>query len=457
MLTRYFAMKSNAVNVTHLDANVFALLDQQLKPGPLLVGFSGGLDSRVLLELLARYTRQRVGFSLQAIHVHHGLNPLADQWVDHCQQICQSLAISFTVERVALAKQNRQSLEDLARQARYRIFKQHLPQGGTLLTAHHQDDQLETLLLALKRGSGPRGLAAMPSEIAFAHGVLMRPLLTFSRQQLLRWAVSQQLTWVEDDSNDDETFDRNFLRQRVIPLLRERWPEIAATASRSAALCAEQETLLDEIAQADIAVCQHADGSLCIDALAPLSLARRHQLLRFWLRQQTGSVPSQAQLLKIWPEVALARADATPALVWQKGTIHRYKQRLYHVQPMPPMQLSQTINIDVPVHLHGGILTLQRDHQGEARLRLPEADEVITVEYALSGSRKVHPVGREHARELKKLWQEYEIAPWLRARTPIICYRGEIAAVVGVFVCKAFLCQAENMGLTISWNKLPDQ
>lgn len=452
-----FCHEINLVNVTHLDTNVFAVLDQQLKPSPLLVGFSGGLDSRVLLELLARYTRQRVGFTLQAVHVHHGLNPLADEWLNHCQQTCQLLDIPFTAQRVAIAKQNRQSLEDLARQARYHVFKQHLPSGGTLLTAHHQDDQLETLLLALKRGSGPRGLAAMPSEIEFAHGSLVRPLLAFSRQQLLNWAVSQQLTWIEDDSNQDETFDRNFLRQRVIPLLRDRWPEIAATATRSAALCAEQECLLDEIAQADITACQHPDGSLHIEMLQHLSQARRHQLLRFWLRQQTGSVPSQAQLLKIWPEVVLAREDATPALVWQKGVIRRYQQRLYQVRDMLSKGISQAIDIGIPVQLSHGILALQIDHQSEIRLRMPEADETITLEYGLSGSHKVHPVGREHARELKKLWQEYEVAPWLRATTPIICYQGKIAAVVGLFVCKAFLCQAENVGLAINWNKLPDQ
>ncbi|WP_316673923.1 tRNA lysidine(34) synthetase TilS [uncultured Tolumonas sp.] len=434
-----------------VETDVFAILDQQLKPGPLLVGFSGGLDSRVLLELLARYTRQRTGFSLQAVHVHHGLNPLADQWLSHCQQTCQTLAIPFTAQRVEIAKQNRQSLEDLARQARYAVFRQYLPIGGMLLTAHHQDDQLETLLLALKRGSGPRGLAAMPMETDFAGGRLVRPLLSFSRQQLLDWAISQRLSWIEDDSNHDERFDRNFLRQRVIPLLRERWPEMAVTAARSAALCAEQETLLDEIAKTDLFACQHVDGSLQIELLESLSPARRHQLLRFWLRQQTGTVPSHAQLQKIWPEVALARADAMPELVWQQGVIRRYQQRLYHVSPMPAAMLSQALPIDIPVHLANGVLTLQTDYLNEMRLRMPEAEEQITLEYGLPGSHKAHPVGREHSRELKKLWQEYEVAPWRRGTMPVICYQGKIAAVVGLFICQDYLCETGCKGLTINW------
>ena len=436
-----------------LETDVFAILDQQLKPSPLLVGFSGGLDSRVLLELLARYIRQRASFSLQAVHVHHGLNPLADQWLSHCQQTCLILAIPFTAQRVELKKQSRQSLEDLARQARYAVFRQYLPKGGTLLTAHHQDDQLETLLLALKRGSGPRGLAAMPMEAEFAEGHLVRPLLSFSRQQLLDWAISQRLSWIEDDSNHDERFDRNFLRQRVIPLLRERWPEIAVTAARSASLCTEQETLLDEIAKTDLLASQHCDGSLQIALLGTMSTARRNQLLRFWLRQQTGTVPSYAQLQKIWPEVALARADAMPELVWQQGVIRRYQHRLYQVFPIPAAIPSQVLPINIPVHLTNGVLTLQTDDLSEVRLRMPEADEKLTIEYNLPGSYKAHPVGREHSRELKKLWQEYGVAPWLRSAMPVICYQGKIAAVVGLFICQDYICQTRDIGLKINWDQ----
>ena len=436
-----------------VETDVFAILDQLLKPGPLLVGFSGGLDSRVLLELLARYIRQRMDFSLQAVHVHHGLNPLADQWLSHCQQTCLTLAIPFTAQRVEIEKQSRQSLEDLARQARYAVFRQYLPKGGTLLTAHHQDDQLETLLLALKRGSGPRGLAAMPMESNFADGHLVRPLLSFSRQQLLDWAISQQLSWIEDDSNHDDRFDRNFLRQRVIPLLRERWPEIAVTAARSAALCAEQETLLDEIAKTDLLASQHRDGSLQIEALASLSPARRNQVLRFWLRQQTGTVPSHAQLQKIWPEVALARADAMPELVWQQGVIRRYQHRLYQVSPIPAAISSQVLQIDIPVHLANGVLTLQTNYCNEIRLRMPEVNEQLTIEYGLPGSHKAHPVGREHSRELKKLWQEYGVAPWLRSTIPVICYQGKIAAVVGLFISQDYLCPTGHIGLKIDWKQ----
>ena len=239
----------------------------------------------------------------------------------------------------------------------------------------------------------------------------------------------------------------------MIPLLRERWPEIAVTAARSAALCAEQETLLDEIAKTDLLASQHCDGSLQIAQLETMSTARRNQLLRFWLRQQTGTVPSYAQLQKIWPEVALARADAMPELVWQQGVIRRYQHRLYQVFPIPAAIPSQVLPINIPVHLTNGVLTLQTDDLSEVRLRMPEADEKLTIEYNLPGSYKAHPVGREHSRELKKLWQEYGVAPWLRSAMPVICYQGKIAAVVGLFICQDYICQTRDIGLKINWDQ----
>ena len=438
-----------------LDQKVFSILDQLIHPGPLLVGFSGGLDSRVLLELLARYIRWRDGFTLQAVHVHHGLNPRADQWLTHCAQVCDSLAVPFMAERVEIEKKPRQSLEDLARQARYDVFRRALPKDGILLTAHHQDDQLETLLLALKRGSGPRGLSAMPEKITFSAGHLMRPLLSFNRQQLSDWAISQQLSWIEDDSNQDERFDRNFLRQKVIPLLRQRWPEITATASRTAGLCAEQETLLDEIAQQDLMASRHPDGSLRINLLEGLSSPRRHQLLRFWLRQQTGTVPSQIQLQKIWPEVALAREDAAPELVWQKGIVRRYQHRLYQVNTaIRQSQITPSVYpllLDTPLVLPDGILTLRSDHSAGAQLRMPAEGEQISVAFNLPGSLKAHPAGRQHSRELKKLWQEYGVAPWLRSTVPVICYQDKVAAAVGVFICQEYCCPEDRSGLRIDW------
>ena len=216
----------------------------------LLVAFSGGLDSTLLLVLAAQYAREH-SLPLRALHVHHGLSPHADEWVAHCEAVCQQLAVELLVERVTLARGNGESLEAQARTARYQRLTARMREGEWLLTAHHQDDQLETLLLALKRGAGLRGLAGILPSQPFAGGLLLRPLLDMSRAELAEAAASLPFGWVEDESNQDVSYDRNFLRQTLIPQLKARWPAMAQTAARSMALCAEQEALLDELAESD--------------------------------------------------------------------------------------------------------------------------------------------------------------------------------------------------------------
>lgn len=189
----------------------------------LLVAFSGGLDSTLLLVLAAQYAREH-GLPLRALHVHHGLSPHADEWVAHCEAVCQQLAVELLVERVTLARGNGESLEAQARTARYQRLTARMREGEWLLTAHHQDNQLETLLLALKRGAGLRGLAGILQSQPFAGGLLLRPLLDMSRAELAEAAASLPFGWVEDESNQDVSYDRNFLRQTLIPSSRRAGP-----------------------------------------------------------------------------------------------------------------------------------------------------------------------------------------------------------------------------------------
>ncbi len=240
----------------------------------LLVAFSGGLDSTVLLHQLVLLREQDPSLTLRAVHVHHGLSAHADDWVAHCRQICQQWQVPLVVHRVTLARGGL-GVEAHARAARYQAFQDTLNAGEVLVTAQHQDDQCETLLLALKRGSGPTGLSAMAPSSAFADSRLLRPLLNETRESLRQWALAHQLSWIEDESNQDDTYDRNFLRLRVIPLLRERWPHFSEAVARSASLCAEQEQLLDEILAAELASLVAEDGSLAIAPLTSMSSPRR--------------------------------------------------------------------------------------------------------------------------------------------------------------------------------------
>ncbi|EGH28298.1 tRNA(Ile)-lysidine synthetase, partial [Pseudomonas syringae pv. japonica str. M301072] len=252
------------------------------------VGFSGGLDSTVLLHLLAELASRETLPALNAIHVHHGLQTAADGWPEHCQQVCKTLGVAF--ESVRVQVEPAASLEQAARQARYSAFSERLVEGEVLLTGQHRDDQAETLLFRLLRGAGVRGLAAMPDQRVLGRGHLLRPLLDVSRKQLEDYAHRHGLNWIEDPSNDDQQFSRNFLRSQVVPLLTSRWPQAAASLARTARHLGEAQQLLDELALQDIANAQAATSFtwvglpvLSLGPIAALSAARQRNALRHWL------------------------------------------------------------------------------------------------------------------------------------------------------------------------------
>lgn len=428
-----------------LVLDVFSQIEQLVpEPCHLVLGYSGGVDSRVLLEIVWQFVCQHPGYTLEAVYVHHGLSEHADDWARHCQQVCQDLGIACSVACVTINRNSTESLENAARQARYDVFRKHMSPGSVLLTAHHLDDQLETVLLALKRGAGPRGLAGMLPKTEFAAGYLVRPLLFLSRQTIQQWATQCHLHWIEDESNLDQRFDRNFLRQNLIPQLKERWPEIATTAARSASLCAEEEQLLAEYIDTDYVALVDERQSLPVTPLLAMSVARRHQLLRYWLRKRTGTVPSLHQLDLIWQEVALAAKDANPCLHWSQGDIRRYQDRLYHVV-LP--DLSSATSLAEPAVLSypgqkimtpAGTLIVESpaSHLRTFTLWLPSHAEIV-VQYQLPGSVRIHPAGRAYSRELKKIWQEYGIPPWLRTVWPCLCWNNQIVAIPGVLVTQA--------------------
>ncbi len=424
----------------------------------LLVAFSGGLDSTVLLYWLSELAQQ-TPLTLRAIHVHHGLSPNADQWLRHCQQICAQLTIPLITRKVDL-NQSQASIEAQARQARYRVFAQVLRSEEVLVTAHHQDDQCETLLLALKRGSGPAGLAAMPSKLAFKHSWLLRPLLSMTRHDLLQFARDKQLHWIEDESNTDTRYDRNFLRQDVLPILTERWPHFVACAARSAALCGEQEHLLDELLNDQLQVLLDQQKSLDIVPLMTMSELKRHALLRRWLAHCQAAMPSRDALKRIWQEVSLAREDASPALQLGSGIVRRYKQRLYwgrHYQGQRDTQLAWhhwQQPLTLPDHL--GQVCLQ-PHSSEnpslPAIRWPQRGQVVTIRFYCSGKLSID--GRSGRRNLKKIWQEQHIAPWLRDNIPLLFYDNTLICAAGVFVTQQGV-SPEQSGASLLWLQTSD-
>lgn len=401
----------------------------------LLVAFSGGLDSTVLLDALVWLRQNRLpDLALRAVYIHHGLSVHADEWASHCQVQCRRRQVSFQTITVKVNPELG-GIEAAARAARYQMLQHSLSPGETLLTAQHLDDQSETFLLALKRGSGPAGLSAMAAVMPFHGHELLRPLLGCSRAQLQAYAQSRRLTWIEDDSNRDERFDRNFLRLRIMPLLKQRWPHFGQSIARSAQLCAEQETLLDELLQETLTALASPDGSLAVAPMTGMSAARRGALLRRWLAAAGVRMPAKEQLERLWQEVALSRPDAEPRLQLADRQIRRFRERLY-ILPIYGCLTSVVlpwpdINLDLP--LPDGLGRLRQTLSGVA-VRAADPAERISVRFAASGI--FHIVGRRHGRQIKKLWQELGVAPWLRDRTPLLFYNETLIAAPGLFITR---------------------
>ena len=277
------------------------------------VALSGGVDSTALLAGLAEIRLDAL--RLRALHVNHGLHPNAPRWAAHCRKLARQLGVPLRVASVRVARERGASLEEAARVARYRCFAQQLRSGEVLLTAHTQDDQLETVLLQLFRGCGLPGLAAMPAVAPLGSGSLARPLLACSRPQLEAWTRARGLIWVEDDTNLDERFDRNYLRRRVLPAVRERWPGVGAAVARSARHAAEAQRLLATLARPDLE--RASDGAaLSVKALRSLPAERRRNVLRLWIATAGRTLPDARRLEEIAGPLIDARADANPQVEW---------------------------------------------------------------------------------------------------------------------------------------------
>lgn len=405
-----------------------AFLERLPPAGRVLVGFSGGLDSTVLLHALSVLEPRP---PLHAIHIDHGLSPGAGRWAAHCEALCRDWDIPLAVRRVEAAAAPGESPEAAARRARYEAFEALVQPGDCLLIAHHRDDQAETVLLQLLRGAGPAGLAAMPALAAFGPGRLGRPLLECSRDELHDYARRHALSWVEDDSNADHGFSRNYLRHRVMPAIAGHWPGCAVTLSRAARVQARAAAVLEEVGAQDCAAAQTAGGTLSIAGLQHLSLARRANAVRCWLRERGAPVPGEAVLEQILGAAA-ARGDAAPRVAWQGVELRRYRDGLYLLRP-PADEPAPEYRWPHgrPLHIEPLSLTLDRERLQAQGLALERAAGPLTVRFRRGGERLRLP-GREHRHSLKKLLQARGVPPWLRDRLPLLYHGDDLIAVLGL-------------------------
>ncbi|WP_367154635.1 tRNA lysidine(34) synthetase TilS [Methylomonas sp. HYX-M1] len=410
-------------------------------PGRLYLAYSGGIDSQVLLHLCAsnRELRPR----LTAAHVHHGLQSQADAWELHCRQQADALDVAFYSVRVDARAAGGQSPEAAAREARYQALGALIQSGDALLVAQHREDQLETLLLQLFRGAGVQGLAAMPASAAFGKGRLLRPLLDVGKAEIRQYAARHQLRWVEDPSNADTDFDRNYLRNAILPLLKNRWPALDKTVSRSARHCAESQQLLSHYSQALLtALSDPRDHSLDLDGLRGLSDAEQSWTLRAWMRALRLQMPSEAVLNTLKSQFLAANGD--PSLHFQGHRIRRYRQRLYCLEDRKFRPAEQQVWPQSAERIslsNGYALTLTPTDSGISR-QLWQAGQVELK--PRQGGERLKLPGRHGHHCLKKLYQAAGIPPWERDSRPLLYIDGRLAGVPGLWIDEWAWTLAEN-------------
>ena len=415
-----------------------------------LVAYSGGVDSHLLLQTLITLKLENPDWpNIEAIHINHQLQAEANEWVRHCQLQCEKLNIPLQVQAVTIQGQPRSSLEQLAREQRYQCFESILTDEDILMMGHHLDDQVETALLRLLRGSGSKGLAAMPKTRVLGKGRLLRPLLEYSRDEIEKAAVDVGLQWIEDPSNQQTYFDRNFLRQKVLPQLEDRWPGYRQTVTRACQLSDETSQLNKDLANLDAGRLQLdlSANAWPIALLRQLSPPRQKNLIRLWLSERNLPMPSASQLYAVLKDVLEASPDAQPVTQWGGIEVRRTHDELVVMPVLPDFDSNQEMQWQgEPWQLPGSGKMAAEYVKGNG-LR----PQQYTVRFRKGGER-CRPMGRQGSQTLKKLFQEYQVPAWLRDRIPLLySANNELAAVAGYWICEGFQVKAEEEGWALSW------
>jgi len=462
------------LNSANLVKRVAALISPLLpERSTILIGLSGGVDSVLLLHLL-HLLAPRFSWQISALHVHHGISPNADAWAVFCAELCARYHIPLHIEHVDIAPLRAQGIEAAARRLRHAAF---VTQSCDFVAlAHHADDQAETLLLQLLRGAGVRGASAMPvlsnvegpvlspvegpvlnvskrAEDGVGQHRVVRPLLHITRGEIVAYAESQGLQWIEDESNADDSYPRNFLRHRLLPLMDQKFPAYRETLARSTQHFAEASGLLDELAQQDAAQAMRG-STLEVAALQGLSLPRAKNLLRYFLHHLGTPMPQAVQLDDMLHQLCDARADAAVCISYGGHQVRRY-QGLVHVMPeLAEFDTQQRlvwqgeVQLDWPA-LGSRICFSESVGKGISLSKLQGAPVTLRLR---SGGEALRPYPNGATRTLKNLLQEHRVPPWQRARLPLLYCGEELVSVAGLVTAAEYQVMADDEnGLVMEW------
>lgn len=435
-----------------LPDDIFSILPITPDTKNIWVGFSGGLDSHVLLHLLSLH-KPHLRPKIVAIHINHGLNERADEWSAHCKKVCNDLGLEFRLVTVNAKAPSGESPEAWARLVRYNAMRDVVEEDDILLTAHHKDDMAETLLIQLLRGSGPAGLSAMPQVVRFGNGWHCRPLLAYNRQELHQLADECGLSWIEDDSNQDRKFDRNYLRHNVIPVIKDRWPSMTQTLSRAAGIQAESSFLLGELARIDLAECKHQQtGALKVTVLNSFSRARAANVIRYWIKLQGLSTPTASQLHRIINDVLNSKVDAEPCVEWEGIQLRRYRNSIFITQSLPDKSSKQgegRWQLNSECRLIMGSLSAKRGKGNGIKVgKCPDNGVIIKYRH---GSELIKKGGHHHS--LKSLYQESGVPSCFRDYIPLIYIGEHLVAISGLHIDDDYAATPDEDAIQIHWSE----
>lgn len=398
---------------------------KRFNPARLVVGYSGGLDSHVLLHLA-----KKTGYPVVALHINHGLAISADEWQAHVIATCDDLGVPVTCMKVDVSPQG--NVEGNARDARYRAFETFLKKGDVMLLAHHADDQVESALMHLFRGSNRPGVAGMPVTRAIGCANLLRPLLQVTRASLLRYARDHELAWIDDTSNADTSFNRNFIRHELLPMVQTRWPAVREAVLQAIQRDEEVVQLIDYIGEKDLLALLDERGGVSIPELWALPVTRRRNVIRYWVHSFGLPLPGGAMLASELDTLKSSRQDASPLVTWQGVCLRRVGDHIFLTDQTPSVVPS------VSYHFHSGddhsvnelllpFGTITADPVKGKGLVVDRLDE-IEIRFRTGGETLL----RGNHRTLKNLFQESGVPAWLRDYLPLAFVGGELVAIVGL-------------------------
>jgi tRNA(Ile)-lysidine synthase len=435
----------------------YALLESSIPKGArgLVVALSGGADSAALLSSLAALGAGFRGLPLRAVHIDHGLQAAAPEFRQACITLCRQLGVPLQITCVDVPSEAGLSIEAAARDARYAALAAQLLPGECLLTAHHRQDQAETLLLQALRGAGVKGMSAMPVCRAFGVGWHVRPVLDVPHQQLLEFGEHLENCKLIDPMNEDLRFDRAYLRKTIWPPIETRWPGAEMALARTARHMAEAQELLDLAAAREVARLRDGDA-LSVPGLRALPQPQRVNAVRYWLSEAGVEAPSTARLVEALRQVLEADADQQPTIAWADKALRRYRQRLFlTAADCPRLEEARAwdtvLGSTIALGANLGSLTWSAQRGGIAAHALPPAVIVRRRE----GGETLKPARTARTQTVQHLCQSQGVLPWMRDALPLVFVGEELIAVADLWVDARWCAAPDAPGLKVAWNNAP--